>query len=118
MVNETYAFGVLNDTVPVDGAVPAPAEVREPNDEEDAEPVEEPGSDAVEGVESAAAEVREPNDEEEVDCEVVVEDRDGVMAEDRASPVPTFCTLVQTSRFSKKSEARTGMAAFEVNFTP
>ena len=60
----------------------------------------------------AAAEVRDPEDEGGAGSEVMIEDRDGVVVED------TVWTLVQTSRFSNKSEARTGMAAFEVNFTP
>ncbi len=118
-------------------AGPAAAEVREPKAEEDAEPVEIPGSDVVDSDGPAAAEVREPSEEalpesaemrepvaedvvdsgvEDV-ADVDVEDRVG-MPEARACPVPTFWTLDQTSRFSKKSEARTGIAALEVNFTP
>ena len=112
IVNETYALGVTDDTVPVDGAGDAPAEVIEPNVEDDVEPVEVPGSDRVIGAWPAAAEVRDPKDEEGADSEVVVDERVGVTVED------TVWTLVQTSRFSNKSEARTGMAAFEVNFTP
>ena len=118
IVNETYALGVTIDTVPVDGAGAAPAEVIEPNIDEDVEPAEVPGSDRVVGDEPAAAEVIDPKDEERAGSEVVVDERDGVVVEDWASPTPTVWTLVQTSRFSNKSEASTGMAAFEVNFTP
>jgi hypothetical protein len=102
--------------------------VRDPN----AELVEGPGSDVVDSDGPAAAEVRAPDEEDWIGSEAMdardpnagdwedvgAEDRVNADVEDRASPVPTFWTLDQTSRFSKKSEASTGMAAFEVNFTP
>ncbi len=112
--------GPVEEPVPdeVDSDGPAAAEVREPNEEggvgSEASEVREPVSE--DGVGSDPAELRDPMSEDGVD--VAGEDRGVVDGEDRASPVPTIWMLDHTSRFSKKSEASTGMAAFEVNFTP